>query len=124
MQALFDAEALLEDFAGDEEILRAAVETFLREDEALLAELKAALHAGEIKAIEATAHKFKGAVANFRAEPVVEALLAVEKAARRGAAPGPDAYPPVAGLVGILASQLEAFLHLPQLCQGRLSEAN
>jgi HPt (histidine-containing phosphotransfer) domain-containing protein len=73
---------------GDAELLRELAALFLEEYPRLLEAIRAALAAGDARALERAAHGLKGSVANFGAPAAVAAALALEQAGKRGELPG------------------------------------
>jgi two-component system sensor histidine kinase/response regulator len=73
----------LERVGGDEELLREVAQLFLEEYPRSLGEIRVAVEAGDAKLLEREAHSLKGAAANFGAEPVVSAALALEIMGRK-----------------------------------------
>lgn len=111
---MFDDVALLEDFAGDEEILREACETYLVEMERMLDAVRAPLATQDFKTLERAAHTFKGASSNFRAEAVVAVAFALEKGARDGQlSNGHELFSDLELKARALAKGLRAFLDGP-----------
>ena len=108
---MFDETALLEDFAGDEDILREACAVFLKELNNMLGDVRAALAAGDLKTLERAAHSLKGAASNFRADSVTQAAQALETAAKQGQiADAPAKIAALEGLAVSLGLSLKTFL--------------
>jgi len=81
-ERVLDRDVALARVGGDAELLKELAELFLEEYPRLLAELHAASHRSDARALERTAHGLKGSVANFGARPAVEAALRVEHLGR------------------------------------------
>jgi PAS domain S-box-containing protein len=79
-----DMASALERVEGDVELLHEMVGLFLEELPELLTNLREAVTAGDAKAIERAAHKLKGSVGNFAAQPAFEAAFRLEKIGRAG----------------------------------------
>jgi HPt (histidine-containing phosphotransfer) domain-containing protein len=83
----------LERLGGDEDLLREIAGLFLEEYPSLLAEIHAAIVAGDARRLERSAHTLKGSVANFGAEMAQQAALRLEQIGRsERLAEAPDAY--------------------------------
>ena len=72
--------------AGDDEVLRELAQLFLEECPAQRARLRAAVRAGDDRALEMTAHALKGALRVFAAAEAVEAAFALERCAAESGA--------------------------------------
>jgi PAS domain S-box-containing protein len=83
-QEPIDIASALARVEGDVELLQEMVALFLEELPDLLTNLREAVTAGDAKAIERAAHKLKGSVGNFAAQPAFEAALRLEKIGRAG----------------------------------------
>ncbi len=81
---LIEKKRLLNDFAGDEEILIELRRVFLAELPRMLAAIELAVLNGNAAAIEASSHALKGAVSNFQTPLVREAAYALEITGREG----------------------------------------
>jgi len=81
---MLDHQIALERVGGDEDLLREIVRLFLDECPRLIAHIQEAIDAGDTRRLEREAHSLKGSVANFGAEPVVKAALALEVIGRSG----------------------------------------
>ena len=79
MTRLIEKERLLNEFAGDEEILAELRDTFLGELPKMLARIDSAISRADAAALESSAHTLKGAVSNFQTPPVQMAAFALEK---------------------------------------------
>jgi len=69
----------LELFDGDSELLRELVKIFLAECPSMMTKIETAMADKNHKAFEESIHKIKGSMANFGADDVVKAVLALEK---------------------------------------------
>ena len=69
---------------GDVELLHELVALFLKDLPEMLTTLREAVMAGNAQGIERAAHKLKGSVGNFAAQPAFEAALRLEVLARGG----------------------------------------
>ena len=78
-----DSEMLLR-FDGDEELLRAVAEVFLRDSPRLVAQVREAIANNDADALERAAHATRGSVGNFGAMDAVEAARTLEGIAREG----------------------------------------
>jgi HPt (histidine-containing phosphotransfer) domain-containing protein len=87
---LIDKERLLNEFAGDEEILAELREAFLGELPKMLDSIQKALSDKNAKALEHSAHTLKGAVSNFQTPKVKEAAFTLENQGRQGTLDGAD----------------------------------
>ena len=79
-----DTAASLARVQGDVELLKELVALFLAELPELMTNLQEALNAGDGGAIERAAHKLKGSVGNFGAQPAFEAASKLEGLGREG----------------------------------------
>jgi HPt (histidine-containing phosphotransfer) domain-containing protein len=84
MQAMLDHELAMSRVGGDADLLKELAGLFLEEYPRLIAELREAHQEGDAKRIESTAHGLKGSVANFGAQPAVEAAFHIEQLGRAG----------------------------------------
>jgi signal transduction histidine kinase/DNA-binding response OmpR family regulator/HPt (histidine-containing phosphotransfer) domain-containing protein len=81
---VFDEAAMLDRVGGNRDVLRGLIEVFYQDCTALMAELNAALRAGDGPRVQAAAHTIKGMVSFFGAAAAVEAAVWLEKAGQRG----------------------------------------
>jgi CheY-like chemotaxis protein len=79
-----DIDALVKSFDGDLEMVLVLARVFADSSPSQLSELYEAVARGDAEAIERGAHTLKGSVANFRAEPAVDAAARLEQLARTG----------------------------------------
>ena len=77
----FDKDVLLEHVEHDMDLLLELTDLFLDDSPRLLAEMRAALLAGDTEALRIAAHTLKGSAGNFEARNTVAAARRVEKAA-------------------------------------------
>ncbi len=82
--APFDFDAALERTAGDMALLQEIAAMFLADHPTRLAQMDAALAAGDTEAAMYAAHSLKGSAGNFSAPRTFGAAYAVEIAARDG----------------------------------------
>jgi two-component system, sensor histidine kinase and response regulator len=80
----FDTTSALARVEGDVELLKELVAVFLTELPEMLTNLREAVTAGDATAIERAAHKLKGSLGNFAAQPAFEAILKLEVLGRDG----------------------------------------
>ena len=83
-QEPIDTAAALTRVDGDAELLKELVVLFLKGLPEMLTNLREAVTAGNAKVIERAAHKLKGSVGNFAAQPTFEAALRLEVLGRDG----------------------------------------
>ena len=81
---LIDLETILDRVGGDQELLREITGIFLAEYPALLADIQAAIEAGDAKRLERAAHSLKGSVANFGARAATDVSFQLEIMGRKG----------------------------------------
>ena len=81
-QPLIDMAALQEQFEGMSDILNEIIHQYFSELSDHLSNIQAAIEEGDSHKLQVSAHTLKGAVANFRAELVVEAALKLEMRGR------------------------------------------
>lgn len=79
-----DWNALRENCAGDEALVNEVLELFRQEAEALIADVRVAVKAGDALTIKRSAHRLKGALVSLGARPSVEAARALEIAGTSG----------------------------------------
>jgi two-component system sensor histidine kinase/response regulator len=87
----FDHAGLLDRVEGDTELLREIVELFLADCPRMLAEVQAAIGAGDPVALKRSAHTLKGAAANFGATAAVALSLELETIGKSGEVSGAGA---------------------------------
>jgi two-component system, sensor histidine kinase and response regulator len=80
----FNAEALLERFAGNRKLLRAIMKTFREDCPTMMARIREALKKEDCKAIAEAAHALKGSVGNFGETAAFESAREIEKKGRQG----------------------------------------
>ena len=74
-----DRQLALSRVGGDVELLREIAVIFLGDYPRSIAEIRAAIVAGDGSQLEASAHSLKGSVANFGARAAVEATMRLEQ---------------------------------------------
>lgn len=80
--ALLDLEMALSRVSDDPELLREVAHLFLEDYPKALDEIRRAAESRDAQTLERSAHSLKGSVANFGAEPVVQAALRLETMGR------------------------------------------
>jgi two-component system sensor histidine kinase/response regulator len=80
----FDLEAGLKRTRGKRALMKQLTELFLQDLPAVLAELQAAIAAGDARAIERSAHRLRGAAFTVSAEPLAAAAHSLELMGRNG----------------------------------------
>jgi HPt (histidine-containing phosphotransfer) domain-containing protein len=83
-QEPIDTVSALARVEGDVELLHELVALFLKDLPKVLTTLREAVMAGDASGIERAAHKLKGSVGNFAAQPAFEAALKLEILGRDG----------------------------------------
>jgi HPt (histidine-containing phosphotransfer) domain-containing protein len=81
---VLDHSAAMARVGGDAELLKELAGLFVDEYPQLMAELQAAIAAGDAIRVERSAHALKGAVANFGARQAVDTALQLEQMGRMG----------------------------------------
>jgi two-component system sensor histidine kinase/response regulator len=74
----FDRAVALSRVGGDAELLKEIAILFLDDYPKSLTELHEAVHAGDARRLERSAHGLKGSVSNFGARPAVDAAMQLE----------------------------------------------
>ena len=106
---LMDRETALSRVGGDVGLLREVAAIFIDEYPKGLAELRTALHAGDVHTFERTAHGLKGSVATFGAPEVVAAAFELEQLGRaQNLSAAPSTLEMLAQQLGQLHLELEA----------------
>ena len=75
---IFDKDEILERFDGEKEFLAELVEIFINDFPAQFSEIQKAVDNRNGKDLEKSAHKLKGAIANFAEKAAFEAALKIE----------------------------------------------
>jgi len=75
---IFDKDELLKKFDGDEEFLTELIGVFINDVPEQLSEIKEAVDNRNSEKLERSAHKLKGAIANFEEKAAFEAALQLE----------------------------------------------
>ncbi len=110
----FDEEAVLARVGGNRDTLRGLVEVLYQDCNTQMAELDAALRAGDAPRVQQAAHTVKGMVAFFGARATVEAALRLERAGERGELVGAShAFAELARELEALAAALAPFAPAP-----------
>jgi PAS domain S-box-containing protein len=105
----FDRAGLLARLDGDGALLRQMVRLFLKAYPPLVAEVRAAIRAGDAARLYEAAHKLRGSVGNFGAAACVTAAQRLEEVVRAGA-PGAGGVSPLSDTAAAVADELEAAL--------------
>lgn len=79
-----DWNALRENCAGDESLVAEVLELFRKEAPNLLADVGAAVRAGDALGVKHTAHRLKGALASLAAQPCVTTSRELELMGSKG----------------------------------------
>jgi HPt (histidine-containing phosphotransfer) domain-containing protein len=82
--AVSDREAALAAVDGDLGLLAELAELFLSDAPGLLDEMRRSVREGDAQGLRCSAHAFKGAASNFRAQATVKAALQLECMGRDG----------------------------------------
>jgi HPt (histidine-containing phosphotransfer) domain-containing protein len=110
MRPIYDQAEALERCGGDRELLRELIDLFLADVSGQMAELNAAVEAGDTEVVYRLAHTIKGAVATFAAEPARSAALELETIGRSGKLEGAaDAWRRLGPLLEQLKGALDGF---------------
>jgi two-component system sensor histidine kinase/response regulator len=88
---IFDRDAAMAHVGDDAEVLRAVVEMFLEEGPKRLAQIGAAVQAGDPRGLESSAHSLKGSAAILGLERVRALSLALEDLGESGSVAGAEA---------------------------------
>ncbi|QEH36332.1 Signal transduction histidine-protein kinase BarA [Aquisphaera giovannonii] len=109
-----DRAALLARVGGREDRLRTIVRVFLDESSKLLAEMQAAIDAGDAGSLGRSAHSLKGAAGLFEAPDLVQAAVVLESMGRSGDLSGAgDAYLRLRDEAGRLAAAIAPLAQAP-----------
>jgi two-component system, sensor histidine kinase and response regulator len=81
---VLDPEVIMERVGGDAQFLQELAVIFVDDCPKLLRDIRAAIQAGDPRALEYAAHALKGSVANFGAESARTAALRLEMLGRTG----------------------------------------
>lgn len=81
-ETVFDKDEALEINGNEEEFLKELAEMFLDDFPEQISKIKEAINSHDSKALEKSAHKLKGAVANFGKNTVFKAALSLEMIGR------------------------------------------
>ena len=77
-KTVFDKDEALKMFEGDEEFLKELVEIFINDAPEHMSEIEEAVDSRNSKALEKSAHKLKGAVANFGKNATTDTAFKLE----------------------------------------------
>jgi CheY-like chemotaxis protein len=106
---MLDKAALLARVGGREDRLRTIIQVFLEESAGLMAELRAAITAGDASSLKRAAHSLKGALGIFAVPSVLETACTLESLSQAGELAGAaEAYSRLEEKVGNLKSALAA----------------
>ena len=83
-ESLISKDRLMQEFAGDEEILRDMTVAFRAELPNLMTKIETAIKEKDPKKLEYGAHTLKGAISNFQAPSLTDAAFTLEKMGRAG----------------------------------------
>ncbi len=108
---VFDKDEILKRFDGDEEFLTELVEIFINDIPEQLSRIKEAVDNRNSNDLEKSAHKLKGAVANFVENAVFETALQLEMMGRENRLDGAEeAYGTLMKEVEYLVNALKEFV--------------
>ncbi|MBC8549689.1 MAG: Hpt domain-containing protein [Candidatus Brocadiales bacterium] len=108
---VFDKDEILKRFDGDKEFLAELVGIFINDIPKQLSEIKEAVDNLNSKDLEKSAHKLKGAIANFEEEAALEAALKLEMMGRENRLDGvKDAYDILVKEAEYLVNALKKFV--------------
>lgn len=111
MPNLIDKDRLMNEFAGDEEILAELRDAFLGELPKMMNAIESAIKDANAKALEHSAHTLKGAVANFQAPAVKDAAFVLEKQGREGVmTAASENFAALRTLMNVLTAELATLL--------------
>ncbi len=79
---IFDEDETLKRFDGEKEFLAELVEIFVNDTSEQFAEIKKAVDDRNVKDLEKSSHKFKGAISNFGKKAAFETALKLEMMGR------------------------------------------
>lgn len=99
-----DWDALKENCAGDDSLVKEVLELFRSEAASLLADVGQAVVSKDAVAIRRSAHRLKGALVSLAAKPATEAAKALESAGAQGDVSGSD------GMFETLKTEMERLL--------------
>ena len=74
----------MSEFAGDEEILKEIMESFVTNLPEMIAAIATAIANNDCKALEFSAHTVKGSASNFYVQAVVDSAFVLENQGRAG----------------------------------------
>ncbi len=107
---ILDKDEMLKKFDGDKEFLATIVEIFINDIPEQLSGIKGALVNSNSGDLEKSAHKLKGAIANFVDDAAFETALKLEMMGREGRFDGADA------VHEILVKEVECLVNALKKC--------
>lgn len=84
----FDKDEMLEQFDGDVEFINELIDTFVSGIHDQMSNIKEAIDSGDCRALDESAHRFKGASSNFGKNAVFETSLKLETMGKGGCMDG------------------------------------
>ncbi len=110
-KSVFDKDEALKMFEGDEEFLKELVEIFINDAPEHMSEIREAIDSRNSKALEKSAHKLKGAVANFWRNATTDTAFKLETMGRENNLDGvEEVYDALVKDVELLMNALEEFV--------------
>lgn len=107
----FNKDEILERFDGDKEFIAELVEIFIKDVPEQLSEIKEAVDNLNSRDLQKSAHKLKGAIANFEQKAAFETALKIETMGRNNRLEGvEEAYGTLVREVGCLVDALKEFV--------------
>ncbi len=107
----FDRDEILKRFDGEKEFLAELIEIFINDIPAQFSEIQKAVDNRNGKDLEKSAHKLKGAIANFADKDAFEAALKIEMMGRENRLDGvEEAYDTLVKEVECLVNALKEFV--------------
>ncbi len=88
MSQLINQNDLLEQFAGDRDLLKESADMLLEELSSYVKNVESAIAEGSAEKLETTAHTLKGAIGNFHAHSVTKMAADLEAIGRNGSTDG------------------------------------
>ncbi len=108
---VFNKDEILKKFDGDEEFLAELIEIFINDIPEQLSVIQKAINNCNSNDLEKSAHKLKGAVANFEEKVTFQAALQLEMMGRENKLDGvEDAYDTLIKEVEYLTNSLKEFV--------------
>ena len=110
-KTVFDKDEVLKTFEYDEEFLKELVEIFINNAPEHMSEIKEAVNIGNSKALEKSAHKLKGAAANFGKNATTETAFKLETMGKKNNLDGAgEVYDTLVKDIESLMSTLKEFV--------------